>query len=77
MAIADAPWIRNAEMYGVDDGPVIECPICGSEHCEEIVLDENDNVLGCNLCTRTKDAYEWYMDLREAERDDYQRAFDE
>lgn len=66
--IADAPWIREAEMYGVDDGPEIRCPICGEE-CEEIILDNGGNVCGCEHCTRSKDAYEWYQDRLEAGRD--------
>ena len=40
--LPDAPWIREAEMFGpppYDDGPDPVCPICGEE-CETIYTDK-------------------------------------
>lgn len=55
--IADAPWIRDAEMYG--DGPCLEpeCPVCGSR-CETI-YEIGGSVVGCEHCVDEYDAYEW------------------
>ena len=59
--IPDAPWIREAERYGYPTGPEIHCPVCGEE-CTDIFLDNYRNVVGCNRCMSTVDAYEWYQD---------------
>lgn len=58
MTVEDAPWIREAEIFGMDDGPEVRCPVCGAL-CNEVALDQNDDVVGCNLCIRMKDAVEW------------------
>lgn len=57
--IPDAPWIRQAEMYGVDEGPTILCPCCGEE-AEDFIVDENHTVVGCNHCTRSMDPWDWF-----------------
>ena len=40
------------------DKPMPECPICG-EGAEEIYMDWQGNVFGCNKCIITEDAQEW------------------
>ena len=68
--IPDAPWIRDAELngWGDDVQPVI-CPVCGAE-CEEIYeTKEYGEVLGCDQCILTRDAYEWKDQQEEDGRD--------
>ncbi len=65
--LPDAPWIREAEMYGMppyDDGPAPVCPICGKE-CETIYKDKDGDVFGCDQCVRTQDAWEWQDEQKE------------
>ena len=65
--LPDAPWIREAEMYGYppyDEGPEPVCPICGKE-CETIYLDKDGEEVGCDVCIRTKDAWEWADEHKE------------
>lgn len=67
--VPDAPWIRDAEMYGMWDGPEIDCPVCG---LEALIMykDANNEIVGCDKCMRTVDATDWYRDQLEADRDD-------
>lgn len=69
--IPDAPWIRQAEMYGYppDEPEPVKCPICNDE-CETIYEDAYGTVVGCDQCLVWKDAWEWAEERREAERDD-------
>lgn len=63
--LQDAPWIRNAEMYGADDpGPDPKCPVCGEE-CETIFLDREGDPFGCEWCTGRVDSREWYDEHRD------------
>ena len=65
--LPDAPWIREAEMYGMppyDDGPDPVCPICGKE-CEMIYMDQNGTEVGCEHCIRTTDAWIWQDEHKE------------
>lgn len=66
--LPDAPWIRDVEMYGMppyDDDPDPICPVCGKE-CETIYLDDGCiNVVGCDNCIRTMDAYDWFEEQKE------------
>lgn len=64
--VPDAPWIRDAEMYGAAEPP-IECPICG-EDCEIIYMDQDRNVFGCDKCIHTQDAEDWLQDEIERSR---------
>lgn len=59
LQIPDAPWIRQAELNGVDEGPVIRCPCCWEE-AESFVIDEDHTVLGCDRCTRRIDPWDWF-----------------
>ena len=68
--LPDAPWIREAENLGMppyDDFDVY-CPVCGRE-CEELYLDEDDEVVGCDRCITSVDAYDWEAARRAREED--------
>jgi hypothetical protein len=69
MTIPDAPWVREAEMYGIDGGGnrYVCCPVC-EEECSDIWLDGDGNACGCNRCMRKKDAVEWMQDMIERSR---------
>ena len=55
--IPDAPWVREAEMFGEPDYPEPICPICGAE-AEYAYYDSEDNLLGCDNCiTRLRAEY--------------------
>ena len=65
--LPDAPWIREAEMYGMppyDDGPDPTCPVCGEE-CETIYTDKDGDPVGCDQCVTLWEAYEWCEKHRE------------
>lgn len=57
--IPDAPWIRDTELNGMDEAPVIRCPCCGEE-AESFVVDENHEVIGCSCCTNIMDPWDWF-----------------
>ena len=76
--LPDAPWIREAEMYGMppyDEGPDPVCPICGHE-CPETIFLQDGDVVGCENCIDAQDANDWAADewerQKEAERDYYE-----
>ena len=72
MNLPDAPWIRKAETEGYPfDGPdyAVKCPVCDAE-CETIYEDAYGTVAGCDKCLIWKDAWEWYEEKREADRDE-------
>ena len=56
--IPDAPWIRDAEMYGYPDDDPVHCPICGEE-CDTIFSDKYGNVFACENCLYKQDAWDW------------------
>lgn len=59
--ISDAPYIRKAERDGVGYmGPEVKCPIC-YEECETLYIQERQ-VIGCEHCVETVDAYDWIFD---------------
>ena len=64
--IDDAPWIRDAEINGMDDPPPVKCPVCGAE-CATIYKDINDDVVGCDICMNWQDADEWAYENQQAE----------
>ena len=65
--IPDAPWIREAEMYGYPEPKPVKCPVCGEE-CETIYMDFDRNVFGCDECILKKDAWDWMADELDASR---------
>lgn len=68
--VPDAPWIREAELYGPDDAEEIEysCPVCGEDQPESFVFDRSGDIIGCNCCCHFKDAYEYSAQKRADER---------
>ena len=63
--LPDAPWIRDAELNGMPSADSVICPVCGKE-CETIYLDDGClNVVGCDNCIRTMDAYDWFEEQKE------------
>lgn len=54
--LPDAPWIREAERFGVPSEPDPICPIC-NEEAEEFFVDQYGEILGCEHCVRKVDAY--------------------
>lgn len=69
--LPDAPWIREAERYGYppNEPYPVECPLCGRE-CEEFYLDEDDSILGCPKCIKKVDAFDWVIQMHEAEEEE-------
>jgi len=60
--LPDAPWIRNAEMYGVPEPEkVYRCPICGEEFPERFLFVYGE-LVGCDLCAEWRDAEEYAAD---------------
>ena len=68
--IPDAPWIRQAELYGVPDDDPVECPICGND-CDTIYLDKSGVVCGCENCMTKQDAWDWREEEKERGRPDW------
>lgn len=56
--IPDAPWIRQAENFGVPSEEPVRCPICGAE-TDIIYTDQMGDAVGCEWCIAAEDAYEW------------------
>lgn len=69
MQIPDAPWIRDAEINGMDCGPDVQCPICGRV-CDDLYVDANDDVVGCGYCVKVLDSADWYYEELEKSRPD-------
>ena len=58
--IPDHPVIQNMERTGYPDGkePTYpRCPICGAE-CESIYKNSDRDIVGCDVCVGTEDAWE-------------------
>ena len=70
MQIPDAPWIREAEMYGPPSPDPVYCPECGEE-CETIYRDRYGNIFGCDKCIETQDAGDWQEEEKLASRPDW------
>ena len=69
--IPDAPWIREAERFGMppyDPDPV--CPICG-EDCTTVYMDMTGEVFACNWCLKEQDAWDWQQEENERNRPDW------
>lgn len=67
--IPDAPYIREAETYGMPPYEMVECPCCGEE-CETVYADQYGNVFACNKCLMEQDALEWQREQKEADMPD-------
>ena len=46
------------------------CPVC-KEEAEEIFLDINNEVCGCDKCISSRDAFEWKSEQDDLEQDYY------
>lgn len=58
--LPDHPVIRNMERTGYPDGKEPEeprCPVCGAI-CETIYTYKGTDIVGCDICLTTKDAYD-------------------
>ncbi len=56
----DHPVIRNMERTGYPDGKEPQfpiCPVCGKE-CDTIYFDHHAEIFACDVCFKTKDAWE-------------------
>ena len=69
--IPDAPWIRECEAtghstYGYWNSPPPErepvCPVCG-ESCDTFYRDKAGDVVGCENCVTSYDAWEELGDV--------------
>ena len=61
-----AEWLEPVEY----ENP--ECPICGEE-CEKLYrVDVSDEIIGCDKCIVTVDAYEWMEEEKEERRYEYE-----
>lgn len=64
----DAPWIREAETFGVDAVPDVYCPVCNEENPEYFYTDQSGvDVVGCSCCLRRYDPWEWQAERRRTE----------
>ena len=59
--LPDAPYIRDAELNGIDATDAVHCPVCGEE-CETIYLDRDGDAFGCDECVTRQEAYEWWLE---------------
>ena len=66
--IPDAPYIRDAELFGMYDGPEVTpvCPVCGALGPDDF-YEQDGEIIGCSECVKCKDAYEWVADHMEDE----------
>ena len=54
---SDHPAIRQAEVEGASGCIGPHCPICG-EACEQVYCYGDGEVLGCDVCVKTMDAWD-------------------
>ncbi len=59
--LPDAPWIREAETFGMPESKVCRCPICGEEW-PEYFFTAGLEVLGCSECVERNDSEDWAYD---------------
>lgn len=55
--IPDAPWIRDAERYGVPEEERPCCPICGSDESDYFYVVDGE-VVGCEACVSKIEVYD-------------------
>lgn len=56
--IPDAPYIREAETFGMPEGDNVYCPICGEENPEYFFVQAGE-VLGCSCCISREDPFDY------------------
>lgn len=65
MDLPDAPWIREAELYGVPEAEDVYCPVCGEENPEYFYTDGTGiDVVGCSCCIKRYDPWKWTAEHR-------------
>lgn len=71
--LADAPWIKQTELFGPDEEEEIEysCPVCGESQPETFVFDRSGDIVGCNCCCHFKNAYEFMAQKRAEEKSEW------
>ena len=52
----------------------IICPVCKGD-CNDFVFDVNGEIVGCDRCTYTRDAYEYEVEQDELRADYYRETF--
>ena len=57
--LPDAPWIREAEAYGLPETKTIRCPVCGAENPKYFIVSCWGEAAGCSQCSDIVNAYEW------------------
>lgn len=58
--LPDAPWIREAELFGMPDAPDVWCPICNEENPEDFYVDDSGEIVGCSCCLHRRDSSYFY-----------------
>ena len=56
--LPDAPDIRQAELFGIDEGQDVYCPICGEEN-PEWFYEADGEIIGCSECVHAVDPFDW------------------
>lgn len=71
--LQDAPWIKQAELFGMPEPEEIDysCPVCGEHQPESFAFDRSGDIVGCNCCCCFKDAYEYMAQKRADERNEW------
>ncbi|MBP5727105.1 MAG: hypothetical protein J6Y48_08550 [Clostridia bacterium] len=68
--IPDAPYIREAELYGMPGPEEIECPCCG-KLCKKIYTEASDwEAIGCENCIKERESWEWIEMIREINKEE-------
>ena len=70
MDIADAPWIRDAELNGMPESKDVYCPICNEENPEWFYVQSRE-IVGCSCCIDRYDPWEWAADHEDIYDDPY------
>ena len=63
--IPDAPWIRDAERNGMPEAEDFTCPVCGNKNPDRYFIDRYGDVIGCEACISTIDAYDYTQTHKE------------
>ena len=70
-SIPDAPWIREAEQYGMPGPEEIECPCCG-KLTKKIYTEASDlEPIGCDHCVKEREVWEWIEMVQEMNKEEY------
>lgn len=62
--LPDAPWIRDAEKFGMPEAEDFNCPVCGAENPDYFYIIDGE-VAGCDCCVKRVDAYDEYTRRKE------------